>query len=415
MSEKLCRDTPHTPFCLATEAAPADVQHPHRESPPADEQHRVSVAREIADTPILDKENQPIMCELESKVSNVRVQAINRLISPRELLKKIPMTPEDAEFVRATRLELEHIICGTSDKFVVIAGPCSIHDVSGAVEYATRLSALCTRFSKNLLIIMRVYFEKPRTTVGWKGYIYDPHLDGTCQISEGLESARRLLKDITKLRVPIACEFLDTITPQYLSDFVSWGAIGARTVESQIHRQLASGLSMPVGFKNATSGSIRVAVDAMLSARHPHVFCGTDEDGRCSVVHTLGNSHTHVVLRGAIDKTNYDSASIEEAEKMMRAEGLPVAVLVDCSHDNSRKNYKNQRAVLSDVLATFKAVRNSRVIGVMIESNLVEGKQPIGPHMNFGQSVTDSCVGWIETVHLVKMISQTVTDKFGAE
>lgn len=366
-------------------------------------------ASEIAVVDQEDSKREITSAKDINDILNVRVQMIKELETPLNLQQSIPIDSGSAEFIFQTRNEIREIMEGKSQKFLVIVGPCSIHDIDAGIEYATRLSTLCRQYHQNLLIVMRVYFEKPRTTVGWKGLIYDPDLDNSCQIGKGLRMARQLMHDITLKRVPIACEFLDTITPQYFSEYVSWAAIGARTTESQVHRQLASGLSMPVGFKNGTTGSVKVAMEAILAAAGEHTFCGTNEHGRCSVVHTLGNKHCHVVLRGSTSSPNYDKNSVEVTYAACVANGIAAPILIDCSHDNSGKNYRTQKHVLLDVLETYKnPCMTRKIFGVMLESNLVEGKQAIGPKMVFGQSITDGCIGWIETVELLKKINATV-------
>jgi 3-deoxy-7-phosphoheptulonate synthase len=343
---------------------------------------------------------------------NVRINKIEQLITPEDLWNKYKMTTEEALFVSECRKEISDIITGKSSKFLLIIGPCSIHDEESAIEYARRLSNFCTKYHSKMMIVMRVYFEKPRTTVGWKGYVYDPYLNDTCKINEGLEKARKLMKLITSMKVPIACEFLDTITPHFFSDYVSWGAIGARTTESQVHRQLASGMSMPIGFKNGTDGSIKIAVDAMIAAFNEHTFCGVDEKGKCSIVHTMGNPFTHIILRGGNNMTNYSKNDINQAIEILKKNceiskiNFNLGLMIDCSHDNSRKNFKNQSKTLDSVLETKFHGENmfSKILGVMIESNLIEGRQNICENMIFGQSVTDGCIGWIETVEILDKI-----------
>lgn len=366
--------------------------------------------------------------ELACLISNTRVRKIQQLTKPSTLLEKYPLNEQEMSFIRESRRQLEDIISGKDTRFIVVIGPCSIHNVDAALEYASRLSFFCELYKDKLMIVMRVYFEKPRTTVGWKGFVYDPYLNNTCEINEGLDKARQLMREITRLKVPIGCEFLDTITPQFFSDLVSWGAIGARTTESQIHRQLVSGLSMPVGFKNGTDGSIKIAVDGILAAREQHTFVGVDESGQSSIVHTLGNPYTHVILRGSTKSPNYSAEFIDEASELLAREkerilvsGLgpkPVSqtekelsrwlcqqVMIDCSHDNSKKNYRFQKFVLDEVLETkSRPYYRDKILGVMIESNLVEGSQKVSEVMVYGQSITDGCIGWIETIELLKKI-----------
>jgi 3-deoxy-7-phosphoheptulonate synthase len=283
-------------------------------------------------------------------------------------------------------------------RLVVVVGPCSIHDPEAAMVYAEKLKKLADATQDQLLVVMRTYFEKPRTVVGWKGLVSDPHLDGSCDIPTGLTLARKILLDIGALGLPCATEFLDTVVPHYLSDLVAWAAIGARTTESQVHRQMASGLSMPVGFKNSTDGSLQNAINAVLSARHGHAFLGINADGGSAVVKTLGNEDAHIVLRGGASGTNYHPEDIAEAALAIGKEGLPRGVMVDCSHDNSGKDHTKQGSVFADVVQNFAAGQKA-ILGVMIESNLFPGKQTWmqGVPLQYGVSITDSCVGWPET------------------
>lgn len=348
----------------------------------------------------------------DHKISNVRINKIEQLLNPEDLWNKYKMTDQESEFIYRTRKEIADIVTGHSRKFLLIIGPCSIHNEDSALEYARRLSFFCDQLRERMMIVMRVYFEKPRTTVGWKGYVNDPYMDDSCRINDGLDKARKLMKMITGMRVPIACEFLDTITPHFYSDYVSWGAIGARTTESQVHRQLVSGLSMPVGFKNGTDGSIKIAVEAMIASKSEHTFCGVDEKGKCSILHTSGNPHTHIILRGGNNMTNYSKKDILNAIEMLQKNTASAvgtyhpAVMIDCSHDNSRKNFKNQGNTLDSILSTKMESEDMfmKIMGAMIESNLVEGKQVISENMTFGQSVTDGCIGWIETVEILDKI-----------
>jgi 3-deoxy-7-phosphoheptulonate synthase len=341
-----------------------------------------------------------------NQLLNIRINKIESLVNPNELLEKYQLNENNIDFLLKTRKLLCDIISGKEKKFIVIIGPCSIHDYNSALEYATRLSFYCKKYESKMLIVMRVYFEKPRTTVGWKGFIYDPDLDNRCRINLGLSKARELMVKITELNVPIGCEFLDTITPQYFSDLVSWGAIGARTTESQIHRQLASGLSVPIGFKNGTDGNIKIATDAMIASKHSHTFCGVDGNGKCSIVHTKGNEFTHVILRGSNQMPNYYMNFIDETFDLMAKNNLVRPILIDCSHDNSNKNFKKQSIVLDEILHMNAF---DKIMGVMIESNLVEGNQKINNNNNninltYGQSITDGCIGWIETIEILDKI-----------
>jgi 3-deoxy-7-phosphoheptulonate synthase len=330
---------------------------------------------------------------------NLHVRESVRLIAPRELKSALPMTEASNRTVVTGRNAISAILKRTDPRLLVVVGPCSIHDPTGALEYATKLNRLREELADQFCIVMRVYFEKPRTTIGWKGLIYDPHLDGSDDIQAGLKQARALLLQITGLGLPAATEFLDPVVPQYIADLVSWAAIGARTTESQTHRQMASGLSMPVGFKNGTDGSLQVAIDAMQSAMRPHSFLGIDQDGFTSIVRTTGNPDGHVVLRGGRLRTNYDAESIGEAAENLKKASLPPVLMVDCSHANSLKQHAKQEEVWRSLIAQRLAGSQS-LIGVMIESNLHEGSQPIPQdlaQLRHGVSVTDACLGWEAT------------------
>ncbi len=337
------------------------------------------------------------------KLHDLRVSRIIRLSSPKALKDKLPVDEKIAETVITGRREVENILTGKDSRMLVIVGPCSIHDTDAALEYAGKLSALRTELQDDLCIIMRVYFEKPRTTVGWKGFINDPHLDDTYDIVHGLFYARKLLLDINAIGLPAATEFLDPITPQYVADVVSWAAIGARTIESQTHRQMASGLSMPVGFKNSTDGRLNVAIDAIRSAMHPHSFLGIDQEGQSSVITTKGNPFGHLVLRGG-DKPNYDEESIALAESWIAKGGLEQSILVDCSHANSGKKHEQQLKVWENILKQ-KTDGNKSIAGVMIESNICGGNQPFPEDpdkLRYGVSITDECISWEETERMLR-------------
>jgi 3-deoxy-7-phosphoheptulonate synthase len=337
------------------------------------------------------------------KLHDLRVSRIIRLSSPKALKEKLPVDETIAGTVITGRREVENILTGKDSRMLVIVGPCSIHDTDAALEYAGKLSALRTELQDDLCIIMRVYFEKPRTTVGWKGFINDPHLDDTYDIVHGLYYARKLLLDINAIGLPAATEFLDPITPQYVADVVSWAAIGARTIESQTHRQMASGLSMPVGFKNSTDGRLNVAIDAIRSAMHPHSFLGIDQEGQSSVITTKGNPFGHLVLRGG-DKPNYDAESIALAESWIAKGGLEQSILVDCSHANSGKKHEQQLKVWEDILKQ-KTDGNTSIAGVMIESNICGGNQPFPEDpdkLRYGVSITDECISWGETERMLR-------------
>lgn len=335
---------------------------------------------------------------------NVNVASTTALTPPRALKAELPINNAAHAATVEGRQTVQNILRGTDDRFLVIAGPCSIHDVDAAREYARRLAELKQRFADRLYIVMRVYFEKPRTTVGWKGLINDPHLDGSFDIQQGVRLARKLLADITSLGLPAGTEMLDPITPQYLDDLVSWASIGARTTESQTHRQMASGLSMPVGFKNATDGNLQIAIDAMTSAQSPHHFLGIDDDGNTCIVETRGNSVGHVILRGGRGKPNYDAQNITEAARQLETAGLDPVLMVDCSHANSEKKHERQEVVWNSLIEQ-RTAGNRAIIGAMLESNLHEGKQSIPPDkskLKHGVSVTDACIGWEKTEQLLR-------------
>ncbi|CAI8018420.1 Phospho-2-dehydro-3-deoxyheptonate aldolase, Trp-sensitive [Geodia barretti] len=338
-----------------------------------------------------------------SPAKDVNVMSNNALIKPSELEARIPLTATAEEVVLDSRRQLEAVLNGEDERFAVIVGPCSIHDQSGALDYAARLKPLADRLSDRIMIVMRVYFEKPRTTVGWKGLIYDPNLNDTYQIEDGLHRARKLLMEIAETGLSSATEFLDPIVPQYVSDLVTWAAIGARTTESQIHRQMASGLSMPVGFKNGTDGDPQTAVDALVAASTPQAFLGIDHDGQASIVETRGNRHCHLVMRGGRSGTNFDARSIGAAAEALRKADAPTPIVVDCSHGNSNKDHTRQHIAFREVLQQ-RLAGNSDLIGVMLESNINAGAQKLGAdpaELEYGISITDSCIGWDETVDLL--------------
>ena len=335
---------------------------------------------------------------------NLNVKEIVRLLTPRALKDEFAMTERTNQTVVEGREAVKRILRREDPRLLVIVGPCSIHDVDGALEYARKLNRLREQLANRLCIVMRVYFEKPRTTIGWKGLINDPHLDGSYEIETGLKKARRLLLEITGMGLPTATEFLDPIVPQYIADFVSWAAIGARTTESQTHREMASGLSMPVGFKNATDGSLQIAIDAMTSARTPHSFLGIDQDGVTSIIRTTGNPHGHVVLRGGRLQTNYGPESIASAVATLKQAGLASVLMVDCSHANSGKQHGRQEEVWKSVVHQ-RAAGNVGLIGLMVESYLEEGSQPIPKRLGelrHGVSITDACVGWETTERMLR-------------
>jgi len=379
-------------------------------------------------------------------IDNVRISEIKALAHPQLVVEEYPRTDKIAELVGSTRQEVSACILGTDDRVVVIVGPCSVHDPKGAMEYAQRLKSEADRLKKDILVVMRVYFEKPRTTVGWKGLINDPYLDESYRVNDGLRIGRRLLRDVNALGLPVACELLDTLTPPYISDLVSWGAIGARTTECQTHREMASGLSMPVGFKNGTSGDVGMSIDAVVAAKHPHCFFSITHHGTAAIIHSKGNDTTHVVLRGGKSGPNYEKEHVDSLLEKQSKAGLNCGVIVDCSHGNSMKNHKNQPKVLENICGQIKS--GTRICGVMIESNLFEGRQDLPtpeaiekagisgaapsedallrPHsgesqiisaglLRHGVSITDACVDWTTTVEMLEMLAKTVRDKRGAK
>jgi 3-deoxy-7-phosphoheptulonate synthase len=333
----------------------------------------------------------------------IHVREAVPLVAPAAMSAAHPMTEGANAVVLEGREAIRRILAGEDDRLMVVVGPCSIHDERAALEYAGRLAALNRRVADRLLLVMRVYFEKPRTTIGWKGLINDPRLNGSFEIEEGLALARRLLLAVNALGLPAASEMLDPITPQYTADLVSWASIGARTIESQTHRQMASGLSMPLGFKNSTDGNLQNAVDAQAAARHPHSFLGIDFEGRTCVIHTTGNADSHLILRGGHSGPNFDAASVARAMDLQRRAGLRPGIMIDCSHANSGKDYRRQAGVVCEALAQ-RAAGNRALLGIMIESNLAEGRQDLGDDpaaLKYGMSITDGCIGWDETERLV--------------
>ena len=335
--------------------------------------------------------------------SNVRVTDLSPLSSPRSYVEAQPITPEIAKTVTDAREQIENIEQGKDDRMVMLVGPCSIHDEKAGLEYAKRLAVLAEEVKDKILVVMRVYFEKPRTTVGWKGLINDPNLDGTFDMQTGLTRARGFLIEVLKLGLPAGTEFLDPFTPQYLADLISWGAIGARTTESQTHRQMASGLSMPIGYKNGTGGTLQIAVDAMTAARSPHAFLGIDMDGRASIVNTAGNKAQHLILRGGASGPNYDEESVTMAGSLLEAAGLRPNVVIDCSHANSNKDHNRQPIVFREALRQ-RNEGNKGLIGVMLESHLNEGNQSLGDpkDLKYGVSITDACINWETTEELLR-------------
>jgi 3-deoxy-7-phosphoheptulonate synthase len=348
------------------------------------------------------------------RVRDQRIERIVELASPAALLAELPLGDEREQAVVRGRGEVVDVLGRADDRLMVVVGPCSVHDVEAALEYAGRLAAAAERHADDLLVVMRVYFEKPRTSIGWKGLINDPHLDGSGDVNAGLRLARTLLLQILDTGLPIGCEFLDPITPQYISDAVAWGAIGARTTESQIHRQLGSGLSMPIGFKNRSDGDVQVAVDAVRAAAASHAFAGIDDSGIPAIHHTTGNPDGHVILRGGKGAPNYDDAGVESALAKLRAEGLPERVVIDASHDNSGKDPARQIVAAGEIGEQI-AAGNGAIVGIMLESFLVEGNQSQdgdGP-LVYGQSITDACIAWDDTVSVLERLAEAVRARRG--
>lgn len=346
-------------------------------------------------------------------MENSRVKATRPLIPPQILQEDLPLTLMAAQTVLQGRLAAQNILKGDDDRLMVVVGPCSVHSVPAAIEYATRLRQYAEVAKEDLFIVMRVYFEKPRTTVGWKGLINDPDLNGSFQINKGLRMGRTLLLEIAKMGLPAGCEFLDTISPQYIADLVSWGAIGARTTESQVHRELVSALSMPTGFKNSTDGGISIAVDACRAARAGHVFLSVGKEGLSSIIETQGNPDVHVILRGGSGGPNYSAEHVRDASTKIGKAGVNPRVMVDCSHGNSSKQHQKQVEVAEDIARQLEAEDTySMIMGVMIESNLVEGRQDIPPSgassLKYGQSITDACISWETTVPVLDRLREGV-------
>ena len=348
------------------------------------------------------------------KTSDINVVETRALPSPAALLAELPKTEAQAEFIARTRRDIHRVIFTDDKRFLLILGPCSIHDLSGGREYARKLAALAREVSDRVMVVMRVYFEKPRTTVGWKGLVMDPHLDGSNDIATGLRLARTFLRDVLDLGLPTATELLDPITPQYIADLICWSAIGARTAESQTHRQMASGLSMPLGFKNGTDGSIATAINAIKAASQPHTFLGINLDGSASAIVTRGNPDCHVVLRGGTGGPNFAPAHIAQTEQLLAKAGLMKSILVDCSHDNSSKQPERQPEVMRQILAQIIAGNHS-IIGAMVESNLAGGSQPFPQpkeNLRYGVSITDACIDWETTASLVREIHNALAPRF---
>ena len=342
---------------------------------------------------------------MKHNTEDLRIEQIKAVATPAEICEEITITDKAAETTFHARQGIQRILRSQDDRLLVIVGPCSIHDTTAASEYGAKLLPLIEKYRADLLIVMRVYFEKPRTTVGWKGLINDPDLDGSFKINKGLRLARQLLLDLNNQGIPAGVEFLDVITPQYIADLVSWGAIGARTTESQVHRELASGLSCPVGFKNGTDGTVQVAVDAIRAAASPHHFLSLRKEGSSAIFATRGNEDCHVILRGG-KQPNYDSDSINQAAAQLEQAKLPVRIMIDFSHANSSKKHKNQMTVSTDVARQVTA-GDSRIFGVMVESHLCEGRQDVvaGKPLTYGQSITDACISWEDTETLLEELA----------
>ena len=348
------------------------------------------------------------------RTDDIRIKEIKELVAPVEVLREIPASEKTSQVTYETRQAIHHILHGDDDRLLIVIGPCSIHDVVAAREYAGKLKQEAERLAKDLLLVMRVYFEKPRTTIGWKGLINDPDLDGSFNINKGLRVARGVLRDINEMGVPAGCEFLDMITPQYIADLVSWGAIGARTTESQIHRELASGLSCPVGFKNGTDGNVNIAVDAIRAARVPHHFLSVTKEGHSAIVATGGNDDCHIILRGG--KTpNYDRASVDAAAQALAQAGLAQRLMIDLSHANSSKNPQGQLEVARGVAQQI-AGGEERIFGVMVESHLRAGRQELvaGKPLIYGQSITDGCLGWDDSRTLLDTLAEATRKRRAA-
>jgi 3-deoxy-7-phosphoheptulonate synthase len=345
------------------------------------------------------------------RTDDLRIREMKELTPPSHLIREFACGEVAEQTAASARIALHRILHGQDDRLMVVIGPCSIHDTGAAMEYARRLAGQRTRFAGELEIVMRVYFEKPRTTVGWKGLINDPYMDNSFRINDGLRMARELLRDINELGLPAGTEYLDVISPQYIADLISWGAIGARTTESQVHRELASGLSCPVGFKNGTDGNIKIAVEAIKAASQPHHFLSVTKGGHSAIVSTNGNEDCHVILRGG--KTpNYDAASVEQACQQLAAQGLAPRLMIDASHANSSKKPENQVPVCADIGAQV-AAGDQRIVGVMIESHLVGGRQDLvpGKELVYGQSVTDGCIDWDSSVQVLEALAESVRQR----
>ena len=346
---------------------------------------------------------------MNNKTDDLRIINTQELVSPREIIDSISPSEKGFATIINARNQIKNILNKSINKFMIVVGPCSIHDVEAAKEYATRLKNLSSSLSSHCLVVMRVYFEKPRTVIGWKGLINDPDLDGSFKINKGIRIARKLLIDLAEMEIPCGHEFLDLVSPQYVSDLISWGAIGARTTESQSHRELASGLSCPVGFKNGTDGSLQIAIDAMNAARHSHSFLSVTKEGKSAIFNTAGNDDCHIIHRGGNNKSNFGSKDVKNSAKILEQNGMKPNIMIDASHANSNKDFKMQSKVVDDVKNQL-LLGEKNIIGIMLESNLVEGNQKINSRdkLKYGQSITDSCIGWEETEKIILDLDDTL-------
>ena len=346
---------------------------------------------------------------MTSKTDDLRIINTQELVSPQEIIDSISPSERGFATIIKARNQIKNILNKSDNKFMIVVGPCSIHDIEAAKEYATRLKNLSSSLSGNCLVVMRVYFEKPRTVIGWKGLINDPDLDGSFKINKGIRIARKLLIDLAEMEIPCGHEFLDLVSPQYVSDLISWGAIGARTTESQSHRELASGLSCPVGFKNGTDGSLQIAIDAMNAARHSHSFLSVTKEGKSAIFNTAGNDDCHIIHRGGNNKSNYGSDDVKNSVRILEQNGMKPNIMIDASHANSNKDFKMQSKVVDDVKNQLLSGEKN-IIGIMLESNLVEGNQKINSRdkLRYGQSITDSCIGWEETENIILDLDDTL-------
>ncbi|KAK3843906.1 MAG: phospho-2-dehydro-3-deoxyheptonate aldolase, tyrosine-inhibited [Linnemannia gamsii] len=372
----------------------------------------ITISRPASPVPLMHSKEQ-----IEPEfMEDLRVSGYSPLLPPQIIQEELPMSDVSRKVVSLARQQAAKILRGEDDRLIVIVGPCSIHDPKAALEYAALLKPLADELSGEILVIMRAYFEKPRTTVGWKGLINDPDIDGTFQINKGLRIARGLLCQLTDMGIPVGCELLDTISPQFLADLISWGAIGARTTESQLHRELASGVSFPLGFKNGTDGNITIAVDAIRAASQPHHFLGVTKQGLAAITKTRGNELCHLILRGGNGGPNYEQEHIATVRAGLVKAKLPEVIMVDCSHGNSRKQHRNQISVSADLANQIRNGDKS-IVGLMIESNLVEGRQDVGPEgrdgLTYGQSITDACVEWVDTEKMLRDLAEAVRVRRG--